>query len=131
EGQSINLLLRVLLALSVVVVTARVIGSLFKYIGQPAVMGEVFGGILLGPSLLGRVAPDVYAYLLPAGVGSFLSVYAQLGVIVYLFLVGLEFDLAVIKRSGRAAIAISHASIILPFLLGAGLALVLFSRLAP
>src|SRR5215217_6265314 len=64
-GQSINTLFHALLALAVIVVTARVVGELFGLIGQPAVIGEVIGGIMLGPSLLGRVAPDLYAQLLP------------------------------------------------------------------
>ena len=82
-------------------------------------IGEVIGGIMLGPSLLGRVAPDLYAQLLPASVTPFLGIYAQLGVILYLFLVGLELDLgSVIRKSGHTTLAISHASIIVPFLLG-------------
>jgi Kef-type K+ transport system membrane component KefB len=90
----------------------------------------VFGGILLGPSLLGYLAPDLYAFLLPPSVGAFLGIYAQIGVILYLFLVGLDLDLDVIRRSGHAALAISHASIIAPFLLGSGLALVLYPALS-
>jgi Kef-type K+ transport system membrane component KefB len=129
-GQSIDTLFHALLALAVIVVTARAFGEIFGLIGQPAVIGEVIGGIMLGPSVLGRVAPGVYARLLPASVGPFLGVYAQLGVILYLFLVGLELDLTVIRKSGHTTLAISHASIILPFLLGSGLALVLYPVLS-
>jgi Kef-type K+ transport system membrane component KefB len=130
-GQSINTLFHALLALAVIVVTARVVGALFGLIGQPAVIGEVIGGIMLGPSLLGRVAPDVYAQLLPGSVTPFLGIYAQLGVILYLFLVGLELDLgSVLRKSGHTTLAISHASIIVPFLLGSALALVLYPLLS-
>jgi K+:H+ antiporter len=129
-GQSIDTLFHALLALAIIVVTARVVGEVFGLIGQPAVIGEVIGGIMLGPSLLGRVAPQMYAQLLPASVTPFLGVYAQLGVILYLFLVGLELDLAVIRKSGHTTLAISHASIILPFLLGSGLAIVLYPVLS-
>ena len=130
-GQSINTLFHALLALAVIIVTARVAGELFGFIGQPAVIGEVIGGIMLGPSLLGRVAPDTYAQLLPASVTPFLGTYAQLGVILYLFLVGLELDLSgVIKKSGHTTLAISHASILVPFLLGSGLALGLYPVLS-
>ncbi len=110
--------------------TARVAGELFAYIGQPAVVGEVVGGILLGPSLLGHLSPALYAQVLPPSVAPFLSVYAQFGVILYLFLVGLELDLGVIRESGHATLAISHASIILPFLLGSGLALAIYPILS-
>lgn len=126
----INTLLHVLLALAVVIVTARAIGALFKLFHQPPVIGEVIGGILLGPSFLGRVAPDVYHFVLPESAAPFLGIIAQLGVILYMFLVGLELDLKVLKRSGHATLAISHASIIIPFLLGATLALHIFPTMA-
>jgi Kef-type K+ transport system membrane component KefB len=129
-GQAINTLFHALLSLAVIVVTARVVGELFGLIGQPAVIGEVVGGIMLGPSLLGRISPELSAQVLPPSVTPFLSVYAQLGVILYLFLVGLELDLSVIRKSGHATLAISHASIILPFLLGSGLALGIYPVLS-
>jgi len=130
-GQTIDTLFRALLALAVIVMTARGVGGLFGLIGQPAVIGEVVGGIMLGPSLLGRVAPHLHAQLLPSNVTSFLSIYAQLGVILYLFLVGLDLDLRrVIRKTGHITLAISHASIIVPFLLGSALALVLYPILA-
>jgi Kef-type K+ transport system membrane component KefB len=128
--QSINTLLQVLLALAAIVGVARLVGLGFNLIGQPAVIGEVVGGIMLGPSLLGRFAPAVSGWLLPPEVAPFLGVHAQLGVILYMFLVGLELDLAVVRRSGHATLAISHASIIAPFLLGAALALPLYPALA-
>ncbi len=130
SGQAIDTLFHALLSLAVIIVTARAVGGLFGLIGQPAVIGEVVGGILLGPSLLGRISPALYAQVLPPAVTPFLNVYAQLGVILYLFLVGLELDLSVIRKAGGATLAISHASITVPFLLGSGLALAIYPRLA-
>ena len=130
SGPAINTLFHALMSLAVIVVTARAMGGLFGVIGQPAVIGEVIGGIMLGPSLLGRISPALYAQVLPPAVTPFLNVYAQLGVILYLFLVGLELDLNAIRKAGHATLAISHASIILPFLLGSGLALAIYQRLS-
>jgi Kef-type K+ transport system membrane component KefB len=127
---SLDTLLHVLLALAVIIITARVVGILFGYLQQPAVIGEVVGGILLGPSLLGRLSPELSTMLLPSATAPFLGVIAQLGVILYMFLVGLELDLRVVAKSGHATLAISHASIIVPFLLGSVLALVLYPLLS-
>ncbi|MGH9330212.1 MAG: cation:proton antiporter [Vicinamibacterales bacterium] len=93
-------------------------------------IGEVLGGILLGPSLLGRIAPDVSAYVLPAAVAPFLGVIAQLGVILYMFLVGLDLNVDPLRGRARAAVATSHASIVAPFVLGSLLALYLYPRLS-
>jgi Kef-type K+ transport system membrane component KefB len=87
-------------------------------------------GILLGPSLLGRIAPDVASYILPASVSPFLNVIAQLGVVVYMFLVGLELNVDVIRQRAHATVATSHASIVAPFVFGSALALLLYPRLA-
>jgi len=128
-GQNIDTLFHALLALAVIVITARVVGAAFSLIGQPPVIGEVLGGILLGPSMLGYFTPKLFMLLLPPTIAPFLGIYAQLGVIVYLFLVGLELDLGVMRRIGHATLAISHASIIVPFLCGAGLALALYPQI--
>ncbi len=126
----INTLLHFLLSLATVIITARGVGSFFKLLGQPPVIGEVIGGILLGPSFLGMIAPEFYHFVLPASTAPFLGVIAQLGVILYMFLVGLELDLKVLQKSGHATLAISHASIIVPFLLGGWLALHLYEGLS-
>jgi Kef-type K+ transport system membrane component KefB len=123
-------LLHVLVALIVVIVAARGLGALFARLHQPAVIGEVVAGILLGPSLLGRIAPEVSAYVLPASVAPFLSVIAQVGVILYMFLVGLELDTGLLKKRTHASIAVSHASILTPFLLGSALAIFLYPKLS-
>jgi Kef-type K+ transport system membrane component KefB len=125
-----NALSHVLLALAAVVVVGRLLGRAFVAIGQPPVIGEVLGGILLGPSLLGRVAPDVAAYILPGSVGPFLSVVAQLGVILYMFFVGLDLNLDPLRHRARAAVATSHASIVAPFVLGSLLAVYLYPRIS-
>jgi Kef-type K+ transport system membrane component KefB len=124
-----NALFHVLLALAAVVLMGRLLGGLLRALGQPPVIGEVLGGILLGPSLLGRVAPDVSAFVLPPSVAPSLGVVAQLGVVLYMFLIGLELNGDLLRRRARATVAVSHASIVVPFVLGSLLALYLYPRL--
>jgi Kef-type K+ transport system membrane component KefB len=127
----IDVLMHVLLALLTIIVTCRVIGSIFRSLHQPPVMGEVLAGIILGPSVLGRVSPDVASFLLPQQqIAPFLGLISQLGVILYMFIVGLELDTTALLRRTHAAVAISHASIVVPFLLGSALALFLYPRLS-
>ncbi len=121
-------LLHVLLALAVVLVVARLLGGLFKRFHQPPVIGEVIAGIMLGPSLLGRVAPDASQFLLPPNIAPFLGVIAQIGVILYMFIVGLELNTLLLHKRTHASVAVSHASIVLPFTLGSSLALWLYPR---
>ena len=125
------MLVSVLLALAVIMVTARVVGAIFAKLNQPAVIGEVIGGILLGPSLLGRLAPDAQAFLLPGDAAPMLSVISQIGVILYMFLVGLELDLGVVGSAVSRTIVISVASIVVPFAIGCGLAVALFDSMSP
>ncbi|MFZ2060190.1 MAG: cation:proton antiporter [Candidatus Binatus sp.] len=123
-------LLHLLLALVVVIATARAMGWVFRSAKQPQVVGEILAGIVLGPSLLGRLAPGAEGYIFPAAVGPYLNVIAQVGVILYMFLVGLELDPALLRKRGHSTVAISHASIVLPFLLGATIALYLYPKLS-
>jgi Kef-type K+ transport system membrane component KefB len=94
------------------------------------VVGEILAGILLGPSVLGRFAPAAQAYLLPHEVAPFLGVLSNVGVILYMFLVGVELDPTLLRKRGHATLAISHASIVTPFLLGALLALYVYPTLS-
>ena len=126
-----EILRHLLLALTAVIVAGRCLGSLFRLLGQPPVIGEVVAGILLGPSLLGRIAPDAYLFILPPEIAPFLGVLAQLGVIIYMFLVGLELNPDQLRGQVHATVATSHASIVLPFILGSALALYLYPILAP
>jgi K+:H+ antiporter len=128
--QQVDVLLHVLVALAAVVLVARLLGALFRHVGQPPVIGEVVAGILLGPSFLGLVAPGVSGYVLPPSVAPYFSVLAQVGVIFYMFLVGLHLDTATLRRGTHTTVAISHASITAPFLLGAALALWIYPRLS-
>jgi len=121
---------QVLLALTAVVVVGRLLGRVFRAIGQPAVIGEVVGGIVLGPSLLGLIAPDLSQFILPPTVAPFLGVIAQLGVIIYMFLVGVDLNPGLLRGQVRATVAIAQASIAVPFALGAALALYLYPRFA-
>jgi Kef-type K+ transport system membrane component KefB len=125
-----DLFLHLLIALTAVVIVGRLLGRLFAAVGQPPVIGEVIGGVLLGPSLLGAVAPDAYLFILPPSVVPFLGVVAQLGVVLYMFLIGLDLDSDLLRGHVHATVAISHASIVLPFVMGATLALYLYPRLS-
>jgi Kef-type K+ transport system membrane component KefB len=123
-------LTHVLVALTAVLITGRLLGLLFRYVGQPPVIGEVVGGIFLGPSLLGQVWPQGAAFILPPSVAPYLGVIAQLGVILYMFLVGLELNPGALRDRAHTLVVISHASIVVPFLLGAALAVFLYPRLS-
>ncbi|MFL6415349.1 MAG: cation:proton antiporter [Bryobacteraceae bacterium] len=126
----VNDFLHVLLALALVIASARALGALFRLVRQPPVVGEMIAGIMLGPSLLGRVAPGFASYILPQSIAPLLNVISQFGVILYMFLVGLELDVAVLRGRARSTITISHASIVVPFLLGAILSLLLYPYLS-
>jgi len=125
-----DLALHVLLALAVVVMSGRLLANLLTRIGQPPVIGEVLSGILLGPSLLGRLAPGTESYLFPMDVRPSLAVIAEIGVVLYMFLVGLEFDPGSLRRRAAPFIFTSQVSIVLPFALGVGLAFFLFPDLS-
>lgn len=122
-----DVLFRVLLALAAVILTGQILAKLFAFIGQPPVIGEVVAGILLGPSLIGAQAS---AQILPPNAAPYLGVIAQLGVILYMFTVGLELHAGLLKQRAHATVATSHASILLPFVLGSLLALYLYPRLS-
>lgn len=124
--KSPGLMAHVLLALVVIIVCARALGLLFQRFNQPPVIGEMIAGIMLGPSLLGHLAPGVFTSLLPTSVAPYLSVIANVGVILYMFLVGVELNTGLLRERTHASVAISHASIVLPFLLGSALALKLY-----
>lgn len=129
--KSADLLPRILIALVTIVASARILGILFQWVGQPRVIGEVVAGIVLGPSLLGQVSPQAATFLLPQSVFPVLGCLAQLGVILYMFLVGLELNAELLRSRAHTTVAISHASIVAPFLLGTLLALGLHSHYAP
>jgi Kef-type K+ transport system membrane component KefB len=120
-----------LLALAAVVVVGRVLGALFRRAGQPPVIGEVVGGILLGPSFLGLISPAAYRFILPPEIAPLLGVVAQIGVIIYMFLIGLELNPELLRSRAKPTIAISVSSIVLPFGLGLGLSIYLYESFAP
>jgi Kef-type K+ transport system membrane component KefB len=120
---SIRLLI---LQVATIVVVSRVIGWLFRRLQQPHVVGEMVAGILLGPSLLGWLAPHISAGLFPPDSLGNLNALSQIGLLLFMFLVGLELDLTHLRELGRAAVITSQVSIVLPFALGVILAYFLY-----
>lgn len=123
-------LLHELLALSVVIVATRVLGFAFRRLRQPLVVGEIVAGVVLGPSLLGWISPDAFAFLFPPAAISFLNAIARLGVILYMFLVGLEIDPLLLRRQSSATIALAQFGIVLPLILGVLVALPLYPQMS-
>jgi len=124
--------LAILLAQIVTIIfAARVFGWFSKKIGQPAVIGEIAAGIILGPSLLGFYFPDFFATLFPQQSLGNLQFLSQIGLILFMFVVGMELDLTVLKNRAQDALVISHASIVFPFALGMGLAYFIYDSFAP
>ena len=99
--------------------------------GQPAVMGEIVAGIALGPSLFGAMAPNFSAFIFPVSSLGNLQMLSQIGLILFMFVIGMELDFNIIRKKARSAVFISNFSIVIPFLLGVGLAFFLHERFAP
>ena len=104
---------------------------LFRRLGQPPVMGEMVAGIVLGPSVLGLIYPPALSFLFPASSLETLRQLSQIGVVLFMFIVGMELNVRYVREKGSAAVMISHASIVVPFLLGTALSLFLYRDLAP
>jgi len=118
------------LQLLVIIAASRGIGHLFTRLGQPAVVGEMAAGILLGPSLFGLVAPQAFAFVFPQSSLGTLKLLSQVGVCFFMFTVGMELNLTHVRGKAHAAVAVSHASILFPYLLGVSLAYFVFTDLA-
>ena len=123
-------LFHLVLQIAVILVAARLVGFLFQKIHQPQVMGEMVAGILLGPSLLGWLAPGVSAALFPPASLGYLNALSQVGLVVFMFVVGLALNPSELRGYGHAAVLTSHVSIVAPFCLGGLTALYLYPRLS-
>lgn len=123
-----EIILFVFLDVAIVVAVARLFGRLFQRMGQPAVIGEIVAGIALGPTLLGLLPGNLPLLLFPMDVRPYLNVIAQIGLILFMFIVGLEVDLSTIKDRRGTAFTVSLTSILLPFSLGTLLAVYLHAN---
>lgn len=110
------------LQLAVILAACRVVGALAERVGQPRVVGEMIAGVLLGPSVFGALAPGIQQTLFPAETRPVLYSLCQIGLVLYMFLVGVEFDAGLLRKRLRSAAAVSISGIAVPFLLGAGAA---------
>ncbi|MEO8234283.1 MAG: cation:proton antiporter [Flavobacterium sp.] len=114
-----------------IIIVARFFGWIFKKIGQPSVIGEIIAGIFLGPSVVGMYFPGFSLALFPAESLGNLQFLSQIGLILFMFVIGMELDLKVLKNKANEAVVISHASIVIPFALGISLAYFVYYKFAP
>ncbi|HEY8032914.1 MAG TPA: cation:proton antiporter [Methylocella sp.] len=121
---------RLILQLIVIVVAARLMGRLVGRIGQPAVVGEMIAGILLGPSLFGSLYPEVFNFVFPSSSLGPLKLISQIGVCLFMFIVGLEVNVGHLRHKAQTAVVVSHASIVIPYFLGVTASLLFYAPLA-
>ncbi len=114
-----------------IILVARIFGWICMKIRQPSVIGEMIAGIVLGPSLLGMYFPEFSAFLFPKESLGNLQFLSQIGLILFMYIVGMELDLSVLRKKAHDAVVISHASIIIPFALGIGLSYFIYKEFAP
>lgn len=133
KAGQVDVVAHVLATLAAVIGLGFVLGRLLKRVGQPPVIGEVLAGICLGPSLLGAISPEAMHWFVPSAnadpkgqVLAALSAISQLGIVLYMFLIGLEMNGAHFRDHARSTVAIAHAGIAIPFAFGAGVALWLY-----
>ena len=122
---------RLFLQLFIVILVSYLVGWIFTRFGQPAVVGEMMAGVLLGPSVFGLLAPTAFQFVFATSSLGALSLFSQIGVCLFMFTVGMEMDVAELRHRAHTAVVVSHASIIAPYFLGMLLALFLYGRLAP
>ena len=120
-----------LIQIVVILAAAALVSRLFRRIGQPPVMGEMVAGIILGPSVLGFFFPNAMVFIFPPSSLETLRLLSQIGVVLFMFVVGMELNVRHVKERGSAALMISHASIVVPFVLGTALSLFVYRELAP
>ena len=125
-----NPLSRLFLQLFVIIGASGVVGWIFARCGQPAVVGEMMAGILLGPSFFGLLAPNVFHFVFATSSLDTLRLFSQIGVCLFLFTVGMELDVSEVRHKAQTAVVVSHSSIVIPYFLGVTLALFLYSHLA-
>lgn len=121
---------QLIVAFGMVLLAARVVGWIFQRIGQPRVVGEMTAGILLGPSVFGRFLPNAFHFVFPSSSFPAISVLSQVGLLLFMFVVGLEVDLEQLLKQRAAVVLISNVSIAFPLALGVALAKTLYPRLA-
>jgi len=114
-----------------IIFVARLFGWICMKMKQPSVIGEMIAGIVLGPSLLGLYFPEFSAFLFPKESLGNLQFLSQIGLILFMYIVGMELDLSVLRKKAHDAVVISHASIIIPFALGIGLSYFIYKEFAP
>src|SRR5512139_3127452 len=114
-----------------IILTARLFGWIMNKIGQPTVVGEIIAGIFLGPSLLGLFFPEFSQFLFPIESLNNLQFLSQIGLILFMFIIGMELDITILRKSAHDAVVVSHASIIFPYFLGVSLAYFLYANFAP
>ncbi|KAK4689362.1 hypothetical protein P7C73_g734, partial [Tremellales sp. Uapishka_1] len=122
-----NPIILFIIQLCIIIVFTQILGWAFTYIRQPKVIAEVIAGILLGPTVMGRI-PNFSKTIFPTASLTYLNLVSMIGLILFLFLVGLEVDLKVMKKNGRNSAIISAAGMIIPFGLGAAVAVALYDR---
>ena len=130
EANATDSLSRFFLQLFIVISASYLVGWIFTRCGQPAVVGEMMAGVLLGPSLFGLITPAAFNFVFAPASLEPLHLLSQVGVCLFMFAVGMEMDWAELRQKASAAILVSHVSIAVPCVLGAGLAYPLYDRLA-
>jgi len=120
-----------ILQILVIIIFSRALAWLMSHIGQPTVIGEIIAGIMLGPSLLGLFLPGTFAFLFPSDSLPKLEFLSQIGLILFMFIIGMELELTVLRKRAKEALFISNAGIVIPYIIGVTLAYFLYERFAP
>jgi len=119
-----------LVQIVVILIAVRIFGWICKKIGQPTVVGEIIAGVVLGPSLLGLYFPEISGFVFPESSLSNISLLSQIGLVLFMFIVGMELDIKVLKSKANDAVVVSHSGIVIPFTFGIILSFFIYDEFA-